>query len=92
LRAAHARIAELEKLVRDRTNIAVDVGFKTASHVIVVGRYRNADYVQTYALNMPDMGPLIAQLRQMERYGEVRRIDAPPVFKAVFEPERDFYE
>lgn len=35
LRNAHARISELEKLVRERTNIAVDVGFKRASHVIV---------------------------------------------------------
>ena len=30
LRNAHARIAELENLVRDRTNIAVDVGFRGA--------------------------------------------------------------
>ena len=85
LRNAHARIAELEKLVRDRTNIAVDVGFRDANHVIVVGRYRNADYVQTYTLNAPDLSSLIADLRQMEKHGIVRRLDAPPVFRAVFE-------
>lgn len=90
LRNAHARIAELEKLVRDRTNIAVDVGFKSASHVIVVGRYKNADYVQTYALDTPDLAALIDQLRQMERHGAVRRVDAPPQFRAVF--ERDGHE
>lgn len=85
LRNAHTRIAELETLVKDRTNIAVDVGFKSASHVIVVGRYRNADYVQTYALDTPDIAGLIDQLRQMERHGQVKRIDAPPMFRAVFE-------
>ncbi len=87
LRNAHARIAELEKLVRDRTNIAVDVGFKSASHVIVAGRYKNADYVPTYALDTQDFAALIDQLRMMERTAVVRRIDAPPQFRAVFARE-----
>lgn len=91
LRNAHTRIAELEKLVRDRTNIAVDVGFKSASHVIVVGRYKDADYVQTYALDTPDLAALIDQLRQMERHGVVRRVDAPPQFRAVFERDRHWF-
>lgn len=85
---AHARISELETLVRDRTNIAVDVGFKTASHVIIVGRYKDADYVQTYGLDTPDLAVLIDQLRQMERHGAVRRVDAPPQFRAVFRRDR----
>jgi len=84
----HARIMELEKLIRERTNIAVDVGVAGTSHVIVVGRYRNVDYVQTYALNTPDLATLIEQLQQMERYGVVRRVDAPPQFRAVFERVR----
>ena len=88
LRNANVRIAELEKLVKDRTNIAVDAGFKSASHVIVIGRYRNADYVQTYELNTPDMKVLIDQLRQMERYGDIIRVDGPPVLRAVFERDR----
>ena len=85
LKNAHARITELEKLMRDRTNIAVDVGFKSANHVIVVGRYKNADYVQSYSLDTPDLTALIEQLRQMERHGAVKRMDAPPAFRAVFE-------
>ena len=89
MRNAHARIAELEKLVRDRTNIAVDVGFKSASHVIVVGRYKNTDYVQTYTLDMPDLASLIGQLKQMELCGVVRRLDGPPMLRAVFEREFD---
>lgn len=89
LRNAHARIAELEKLVRDRTSIAVDVGFKSANHVVVVGRYRNADYVQTYVLDTQDLSGLIEQLRHMEKHGVVRRVDGPPVFRAVF--ERDIH-
>lgn len=56
--------------------------------MIVVGRYRNADYVQTYALDTPNLAVLIGQLRQMERCGAVRRVDAPPLFRAVFERDR----
>lgn len=92
LRNAHARITELEKLVKDRTNIAVDVGFRSASHVIVIGRYRNADYVQTFEMDTPSLGGLIDQLRERERYGKVARVDAPPVFRAVFERDRGGYE
>lgn len=88
LRNAHTRIAELEKLVKDRTNIAVDVGFRRASHVIVIGRYRNADYVQTFEMDTPSLGGLIEQLRERERYGSVKRVDAPPQFRAVFERDR----
>lgn len=84
---AHRRITQLETLVRERTNIAVDVGFKTATHVIVVGRYKGADYVQTYSVDPKDLTHLIDLLRRMERYGAVRRIDGPPVVRAVFERE-----
>jgi len=88
LRTAHTRIAELEKLVKDRTNIAVDVGFRSASHVIVIGRYRNADYIQTFEMDTPSLDGLIEQLRERERYGSVKRVDAPPLFRAVFERHR----
>jgi len=91
LQNAHARIAELEKLVRDRTNIAVDVGFKSASHVIVVGRYKNADYIQSFEMREPDLAVLIDRLREQSRYGVVRRVDAPPAFTAVFERGRGEY-
>lgn len=91
LRNAHARIAELEKLVRDRTNIAVDVGFRSANHVIVVGRYRNADYIQSFEMREPDMAVLIDRLREQSRYGAVRKVDAPPTFRAVFERESGEY-
>jgi len=92
LRNAHSRIAELEKLVKDRTNISVDAGFRSASHVIVIGRYRNADYVQTFEMDTPSLDALIDQLREHERYGKVVRVDAPPVFRAVFERDRGGYE
>ncbi|MBR7777399.1 hypothetical protein [Undibacterium rugosum] len=85
--AAHARIAQLETVLRERTNIAVDVGFRDGNHVIVIGRYKNTDYVQTYSLSDGDISAIIEQLRMMERYGAVKRVDAPPRIRGVFAHE-----
>lgn len=86
LKYAQARITELEQLVKDRTNIAVDLGFRSANHVIVVGRYKNADYVQTFQIN-GQLNDIVDRLREMEKYGEVRRVDGPPAVRAVFNRE-----
>lgn len=82
--AMHNRILELEALVRERTNIAVDVGFRECNHVIVLGRYKGADYIQSYSVQSDSLAHLVDQLKQMERFGNVRRIDAPPQFRAAF--------
>jgi hypothetical protein len=84
LRSIHRRIDDLDALVRDRTNIAVDVGFRSASHVIVIGRYKNNDYIQTFSVEHDDLTLLVDRLRQMERHGEVRRVDAPPPLRGAF--------
>jgi hypothetical protein len=85
--ALNARIDQLDKLVKDRTDIAVDFGYEDPSCVIVVGRYRNHDYVQTYRLHDQELGQLIDRLREMEHHGVVRRLDAPPMVRAVFKRE-----
>lgn len=87
LARAHGRIVELEALIRDRTDIAVDVRFREASHIIVVGRYKNADYVQSFTMRDTELEGLIRQLRDMERGGYVRRIDAVPEIRAVIKRE-----
>lgn len=74
---------QLEAIVRERTDIAVDVDYRGMASIILVGRYRNADFVQTYTLSERDLPGLIDRLRDMERYGQVRRADGPPEFSAV---------
>ena len=85
LKHAHARIASLEKVLAERTTIGVDVSFHNDNHIIVVGRYRNRDYVQTFSVRTEDMRGFIEHLKEMERYGSVKYVDAPPSFKAVIE-------
>lgn len=85
----HSRIDRLDALVRDRTDISVGVSLtrKNPSQVIVTGQYRNSDYVQVFNVDTDDLAHLIDMLRDMQRHGVVRRVDAPPGFKAVFDRE-----
>lgn len=78
-------MATLDRIVRDRTDIAADVHVRGHNHIIVVGRYKNRDYVQAFTVLGDDLPHLIETLKQMERHGVVRTLDAPPQFKAVFE-------
>lgn len=89
LDALHSRIDKLDALVRDRTDISVDVSMtrKNPSQVIVTGQYRNSDYVQVFNVDTDDLALLIDMLRDMQRHGVVRRVDAPIGFKAVFNRE-----
>lgn len=80
----HHRITELEKIIKERTDIAVDVNYSGRNTIIVMGQYKNAGYVQTYAINTEDLYHLIKQLESMEKYGKVRTIDAPPSFRGAF--------
>ena len=89
LKLAHKRIADLEKVIQDRTNVCLDVGFRGANHVIVVGRYKDKDFIQCYDVKESEFSGLIDRLREMNKYGRVARVDAPPTFSAVFDRLKD---
>lgn len=84
LEEIHKRIAAAEKVIRDRTDISVDVRHDGYNTIIVTGQYKGVGYVQTYAVNRKDLAYLIEQLRDMERYGAIRNIDSPPTFHGTF--------
>jgi hypothetical protein len=82
---------DLDHLVRERIDIAVDVGGpREMSSVIVVGRYRGVDYVQSFHMPERELGHLVDRLRDMERHGVTRRMDSPPQFRAVVKRERSW--
>ena len=82
-KAQAERIATLERVIRERTDLHVDVQYKGFSRVIVVGRFRGADYVEVYSLHERDMEHMIRQLREMEKFGTIRHVDAPFQMHAV---------
>ena len=82
-------LKQLEQIIKDRTDLAVDVSpYGHDSCVILVGRYRNRDYVEIQRLDDQEFHFLIEQLRAQARYGRVRRVDGPPVLRQVLERER----
>jgi 23S rRNA A2030 N6-methylase RlmJ len=83
----HSDIEECRKIIKDRTDLHADIHYKSSSCIIAVGRYRNRDYVQVFNLRDEDFKGMIERFREMERYGHMARIDAPPQMKAVFEHE-----
>lgn len=82
-----AKLNRLITMVRDNTSINVDVHSKTASHVIVIGRYKNNDFIQSYELSQSSFTDLVNQLKRMQHFGNVDVIDAHPDIKACIKRE-----
>lgn len=78
------RMIKLDTVLRDRTDVAVDVRLREPNYVIVVGRYKNVDYIQTYSVASDELCDLVGMLKKMERHARVRVVDAPPQMRAVF--------
>jgi len=83
----HRRVDELERLVRARTDVAVDAHYHDTSYIVVMGRYKNRDYVQTFHVPGGDFEALVERLKEMTKFGIVRKVDCPPLMRAVFERE-----
>ena len=83
-------LASTNEVLRDRTDIHADIHYKSDNQIVVIGRYRNRDYVQTYRVSGDDFRALVEQLRGMQKYGHIGRIDSPPQMKSVFDNELQY--
>ena len=81
----HQRIDALEKILRERTEMNVDVSVDGRCRVILIGNFKGSGYIQDYQVSANDFGQLVDQLRHMQRYASARTIDCPPQFRATFE-------
>lgn len=77
------RLLDVEMQVKSTTDISVDINPQGANHVIVVGRYKDRDYVQCYDLQATNFADLIRELRAMEKTGFINVVDAPPRIAAT---------
>jgi hypothetical protein len=87
-----ARVHNLQVMVRERTEIHADISGNARGQnvIIVVGRYRNRDYVQAYSVSVESLAEMVEILKRWEwQYGHVKTLDAPPAFKACFERDKD---
>lgn len=85
--AQSSRMDALDKLIRERTEIAVDAAVvpQDTSYVITVGKYRNADYVQVFSIQGGEFYALVEQLKALRRHGVLKYADGPVLIKAAVE-------
>jgi len=70
------------RLIRNRTTVHADVHMRDAyDQIIVVGQYRNRDYVRVFSVKPDDLRHLVDILKSME--ARIGRIDAPHQVDAV---------
>lgn len=71
-------IAKLRTDIDKQFNIDLDIDIKPNinANVIVTGIYRGEQYIKLYELNPRDFNDLVEQLKNREKFGEIRNIDA----------------
>lgn len=77
-RTLHAVVDRLEQRLGEHTIVHSDVHTKKPSQVIVVGRYRNSDYVRVFDLDAQTWTELVDMLRKIEPRSQVGRFDLYP--------------
>jgi len=80
-------IRNAKLMITERTTVHADVHFKSGlDNIIVVGRYRNHDYVRCFEVESKDFHEFVEIFRRIEPRGRVGRIDVPfPSFTGVVE-------
>ena len=78
------RITDVEQLIREHTVANVDVGLHD-SYAIVIGKYRNHDYVRAFQIRHDDFPPLVDRLVEINKHYQMGRIDAHPSFHAIID-------
>lgn len=77
--SCRAQLGIVESYVKRATKVHVDIpgDMQNYTRVVVIGRYRGKDHVQIFSLRPGSIDGLIEQLREMQRYAEIGRVDAP---------------
>jgi hypothetical protein len=80
-----------QEQVNERCEVHADIHYKSPHQIIVIGRYKNHDYVRIFGVSEPSFYQLIERLRAEEHHSRVGRFDMPgnwPTISAVYERER----
>lgn len=87
----HSRVNGLEDLVREHTVVHADVHFMGACQIIVIGQYRERDYVRLFNVDVSSFHELVEMLRRIERNAQVGRFDMVghgPPFSVLYDRDR----
>jgi hypothetical protein len=69
-------VAGLHRKISENTTVHADIHYKgEGTQIIVVGRYRNKDYVRAFTVRQESLSSLIEMLKIEEKYAKVGRFD-----------------
>jgi hypothetical protein len=83
-------VKEAVATIIDRTELSVDVSPSYGGdphQVIMVGRYKNRDFVQAYSIDHMEFDRLVQHLTELRKHAHYSRIDAVPDMKFIIERE-----
>jgi len=82
-----SKLTHLENIIKDRTDVHMDI-HKNSCNIIVIGKYRDRDYVNSYSLSYRDFKSVVDHLIEISRYTNVGKIDSAwPDMKYVIDDE-----
>ena len=81
-----------EKFIRARTEVHASVNMRERrpNSIIVVGRYKNRDYVEVF--DVDSIEAVVNQFRDMQRHHHRGIVDGPPQFNAFIDSAIDWEE
>lgn len=84
-----SRVDDLENRIGEHTVVHADIHYRTPHQVIVIGQYRNRDYVRVFNVEAA-LDDLVEYLRKVEKNAKVGRFDMPHSvpFSVVYERDR----
>lgn len=77
-------IRELEEALRANTTVDMDVNYDGHNTVVVIGKFKNNNYINMYAVYDEDFSSVVNRLNELRNRGNVRVIDCPPSVRHVF--------
>ena len=87
----YSEVERLEKRIGERTTVHADINYRgTGSQIIVVGKYRNKDYVRAFNVRTESLSHLIDILSREEKGANVGHFDmiGGIDFSAVYDKDR----
>lgn len=83
-------VSELQKVIKERTEYHVDVHTRSNSQVILIGRFRNRDFIKCYNIPDKELDFLINHCKELEKHAQLKGLDAWPTISACIKSNKNF--
>jgi len=80
-----SRVEQAEQTIIDRTEVHADINLVGNCTAIMIGRYKNRDYIQTFNMDQRDFNSVVDWMNELKKRGHVQYVDAPPMLDVVIE-------